>query len=116
MALTKLVFKPGINRDQTNYAAEGGYYDIDKVRFRSGYPEKMGGWQVQTFSPYLGVARQLFSWTTSNGSILTAVGTNEKIYVVSSTNIFDITPIRATFDTPDTDNCFSTVNGSDIVS
>lgn len=115
MALTKLVFKPGINRDQTNYASEGGYYECDKIRFRSGYPEKIGGWVVQTFDSYAGEARQLFSWVTSNGSELIAVGTNEKIYVVSGTAINDITPIRVTFTSPDTDNCFTTTNGSTTI-
>lgn len=115
MALTKLVFKPGINRDQTNYASEGGWFECDKIRFRSGYPEKIGGWTVQTFSPYVGEARQLFSWVTSGGSELIAVGTNEKIYVVSGTTINDITPIRETFDSPATDNCFDTTNGLAVV-
>jgi hypothetical protein len=118
MALTKLVFKPGINRDQTNYAAEGSYYECDKIRFRSGYPEKIGGWVVQTFSPYIGSARQLFSWATTDGSQLIAVGTNEKIYVVAGTNVIDITPIRATYDnstTPSTNNCFSTTINSTTV-
>ena len=115
MALTKLVFKPGINRDQTNYASEGGWYECDKIRFRSGYPEKIGGWQVQTFSPYAGVARQLFTWATTDGSQLIAVGTDEKIYVVAGTNVIDITPIRATFTSPATNNCFSTTNGAKTV-
>ncbi len=59
MALSKLVFKPGANRDQTNYASEGGWYDMDKVRFRSGFPEKIGGWTVQTTNPYIGAARAI---------------------------------------------------------
>ncbi len=115
MALTKLVFKPGINRDQTNYAAEGGWYECDKIRFRSGYPEKLGGWEVQTFQQYNGTARQIFPWAITNGSTLVAIGTNEKIYVVAGTNIYDITPIRATFATTATDNCFATTNGSKVV-
>jgi len=115
MALTKLLFKPGINRDQTNYAAEGGYYECDKIRFRSGFPEKIGGWVVQTFSPYVGAARQLFSWSTSSGVDLIAVGSNEKIYIVSGTSINDITPIRQTFNSPVTNNCFSTTINSTTV-
>lgn len=115
MALTKLVFKPGINRDQTNYASEGGWYECDKIRFRSGYPEKIGGWTIQNFNDYAGSARQLFSWITNNGSRLVAVGTNEKIYVLAGTTLVDITPIRATFTSPDTDNCFQTTNGSKTV-
>lgn len=118
MALSKLVFKPGINRDQTNYASEGGWYEMDKVRFRSGFPEKIGGWTVKTLTPYVGAARAIYPWIASNGQQITALGTNEKIYLVVSSNIIDITPIRATYThstTPSTDNCFWTTNGSTTV-
>lgn len=115
MPLSKLVFKPGINRDQTNYASEGGWFDGDKIRFRSGFPEKIGGWVVQTFNAYVGVARALFPWITATGAALTAIGTNEKIYVVTSSNLIDITPIRATFTSPATTNCFNTTIGSSTV-
>lgn len=118
MPLSKLVFKPGINRDQTNYASEGGWYSMDKVRFRSGYPEKMGGWTVKTFDAYEGAARSLFTWAAIDGSKLTAIGTNEKIYVNSGTAIYDITPLRVTYTSttvPSSDNCFQTTNGSNLV-
>jgi hypothetical protein len=118
MALSKLVFKPGINRDQTNYASEGGWFEMDKVRFRSGFPEKMGGWVVQTLQPYVGAARAIYPWITSTGQQITAVGTNEKIYLVVGTSIIDITPIRVTYNsgsTPSTDNCFATTNTSTTV-
>lgn len=118
MALSKLVFKPGINRDQTNYASEGGWYDCDKVRFRSGFPEKIGGWTVQTLSQYAGSARAIYPWIASNGQQITALGTNEKIYLVVSSNLVDITPIRETFThstSPSTDNCFGATNGSTTV-
>lgn len=118
MALSKLVFKPGINRDQTDYASEGGWYDMDKVRFRSGFPEKMGGWKVQTFNAYAGAARAIYPWITSTGQEITAVGTNEKIYVVVGTTLIDITPIRETYTngtTPSTANCFATTDGSTTV-
>jgi hypothetical protein len=118
MALSKLVFKPGINRDQTNYASEGGWFEMDKVRFRSGFPEKMGGWQVQTFNAYAGAARAIFPWITSTGQQITALGTNEKIYLVVASNLIDITPIRATFTTatvPSTDDCFATTDTSNVV-
>ena len=111
MPLSKLVFRPGINRDQTNYASEGGWIDGDKIRFRSGFPEKIGGWQVRTFEQYIGVARSLFPWTTSLGTVLVGIGTNEKIYINVGTENTDITPIRATFDTPDTDDCLTTTDG-----
>jgi DNA-binding protein len=118
MPLSKLVFKPGINRDQTNYASEGGWFDMDKVRFRSGYPEKIGGWLVQTFEQYAGEARLLFPWGLTTGNHILCVATNEKIYVTTGTNLVDITPIRVTYTngtTPSTGNCFGTTNGSTTV-
>lgn len=118
MPLSKLVFKPGINRDQTDYAAEGGWYSMDKVRFRSGFPEKIGGWTVKTFNAYEGSARSLFTWSTIDGAKLTAIGTNEKIYVNAGTAIYDITPIRVTYTsttTPSSSNCFKTTSGSNLV-
>jgi hypothetical protein len=118
MPLSKLIFKPGINKDQTDYASEGGWYYMDKVRFRSGFPEKLGGWTVKTFDEYVGSARSIFTWTTTDASRLVAVGTNEKVYVNSATSLYDITPIRATFThstIPSSDNCFKTTNGSKLV-
>lgn len=115
MALSKLVFKPGINKDQTNYASEGGWYDMDKVRFRSGYPEKIGGWIVSNSQPYEGVARSLFAWNTTDGGMPIGIGTNEKIYIQAGDTIYDITPLRETFNTPDTDDAFTTTNGSRTV-
>lgn len=118
MALSKLVFKPGINRDQTNYATEGGWYACDKIRFRSGFPEKIGGWTVQTFNSYIGAARAIFPWITSTGQQITALGTNEKIYLIVSSNLIDITPVRIEFDTgttPSSDNCISTTLDSDEI-
>jgi hypothetical protein len=118
MPLSKLVFKPGVNRDQTNYASEGGWFDMDKVRFRSGFPEKLGGWTVKTFDAYEGSARSIFTWAANDGAKLTAIGTNEKIYVNSGTQIHDITPLRVTYTSttvPSSDNCFQTTNGSNLV-
>jgi len=118
MALSKLVFKPGINRDQTNYASEGGWFACDKIRFRSGFPEKIGGWKVQTFAAYEGAARAIFPWVTSTGQQLIALGTNKKIYLVVASNLIDITPVRLTLNsgsTPSTNNCISTtLNSADI--
>lgn len=119
MALSKIVFKPGINRDQTDYASEGGWYDCDKIRFRSGFPEKIGGWQVQTIDPYVGAARAIYPWLVSNGQELTAVGTNKKIYLAVSTTLIDITPIRSTLTSitaASTDDCFSSTDTSNVVS
>jgi hypothetical protein len=115
MALSKLVFKPGINKDQTDYASEGGWYDIQWVRFRSGFPEKMGGWTLKTLEDYAGSARTLFSWITTDGNILLAIGTNERIYVNAGTQLYNITPIRETFTTPDTNNCLSVTDDSTTV-
>ena len=118
MPLSKLVFKPGVNRDQTDYSSEGGWYSMDKVRFRSGFPEKLGGWTVKTFDQYEGSARSLFTWAAISGAKLTAIGTNEKIYINTGTALYDITPLRVTYTsttTPSSDNCFQTTSGSNLV-
>jgi len=118
MALSKLVFKPGVNRDQTNYASEGGWYETQLVRFRSGYPEKFGGWTVSNITPYSGSARSVFSWSATDGSNLLGVGTNTNVYVGSGTTLYNITPIFATYTsatTPSSSNCIATTNGSKTV-
>ena len=118
MPLSKLVFKPGINRDQTDYASEGGWYEMQLVRFRSGFPEKIGGWTVRTLSAYEGVARSLFTWATTDGGKLIGIGTNQKMYVSSGSNVYDITPLRVTYTSttvPSSSNCFKTTNGSNQV-
>ena len=115
MPLSKLIFKPGVNRDQTNYASEGGWFETQLVRFRSGFPEKMGGWIVKNIASYIGSARSLFAWNTTDGNNLIGVGTDSKIYINVSTNLYDITPIRATFVSPATNNCISTTNGSKVI-
>ena len=115
MPLTKLIFKPGVNRDQTDYASEGGWYEMDKVRFRSGFPEKIGGWTVRTIEEYVGLARELFTWATDDGNRLIFIGTNEKVYVSAGTTMHDITPIRVTYTSatvPSSSNCFQTTSGS----
>jgi hypothetical protein len=112
MPLSKLVFKPGVNRDQTNYASEGGWYETQWVRFRSGFPEKMGGWEPRNIAPYNGSARSLFSWNTTDSNILLGVGTDTKMYVGVGTNLYDITPIRVIYTSPITNNCISTTIGS----
>lgn len=118
MALSKLTFKAGINKDQSNYSSEGGWYDMDKVRFRSGFPEKIGGWTVGTNSQYVGAGRAVFAWFTTDGGTPIAIGTNEKIYVTTGGTVYDITPIRATFTSatsPSTTNCLATTNTSTTV-
>jgi hypothetical protein len=115
MPLTKLQFRPGINRDQTNLSGEGGWWDSDKIRFFSGYPQKLGGWVRYSVTPVLGLCRQVWNWITSYQDNLLALGTSKKLYVEAGGNFFDITPIRDTFVTPDTDNCFTTVATSNEV-
>jgi hypothetical protein len=93
---TKLQFRPGINRDQTNLTGSGGWWDCDKVRFYSGYPQKLGGWFKYTTQTVLGTCRQLWGWITTFSDNFLALGTNEKVYIDSGGNFFDITPLRAT--------------------
>ena len=115
MPLQKLQFKPGLNRDQTNYTNEGGWNNCDKVRFRSGYPQKIGGWLRYGTFVVAGICRQVFNWITTASDNYLALGTSKKLYLESGQNLYDITPLRATFITPTTDNCFTTVNGSKTV-
>ena len=96
MPLQKLRYKPGVNRDVTSYTNEGGWVDSDKVRFRLGFPEKIGGWVKNTLNTYLGSARSLFPWTALDSTKFLGVGTNIKYYVVEGDAFNDITPIRKT--------------------
>jgi len=96
MPLTTLRYKPGVNRDVTSYTNEGGWVDSDKVRFRLGFPEKIGGWVKNTLNTYLGSARSLFPWTALDSTKFLGVGTNIKYYVVEGDAFNDITPIRST--------------------
>ena len=118
MPLQKLTFKPGLNRDQSNYTNEGGWYAGDKVRFRSGQPQKIGGWLRYGIFSLLGICRQMFVWITTGSDNIMAIGTNKKLYLDSGANLYDITPLRATYThstSPSTDNCFATTNGSKVV-
>lgn len=115
MAFIKLQFKPGVNRDQTDYSNEGGWYECDKIRFRSGYPEKIGGWTKATPTAFIGTCRQMWNWTTTFSDNLLALGTNEKAYIEVAGYYYDITPVRTTISTPNSDNCVYTSNGSRTV-
>jgi hypothetical protein len=115
MPLQKLQFKPGLNRDQTNYTNEGGWYECDKIRFRSGYPQKIGGWLRYGTFTLAGICRQVFNWITTASDNYLALGTSKKLYIEAGQILYDITPIRQTFATTATDNCFTTVNGSKTV-
>ena len=92
--LQKLQFKPGINKEVTNYTNEGGFFECDKVRFRAGFPQKIGGWVQLSFLQFLGTCRSLWNWVTLNGDNLISVGTNLKFYVERGGGYYDITPIR----------------------
>jgi hypothetical protein len=113
MPLTKLVFRPGINRETTAYANEGGWWDGNLVRFRAGKPESIGGWTRYTLFPMLGTTRSMLTWTTLSGTILTGMGTNLKYYIVLGGTLNDITPIRAT--TAAGDVTFTATNGSRVI-
>lgn len=115
MPLQRLQFKPGVNRDQTNYAGEGGYYECDKIRFRSGFPQKLGGWLRYGVFTLAGVCRQMYNYISTNSDNIMCLGTSEKAYLEVGGNLIDITPLRATFSTPDTDNCFNTTDTSTTV-
>ena len=93
--LQKVLFKPGVNRENTRYTTEGGWYDCDKIRFRQGTPEKIGGWEQTSEYTYDGVCRSLWSWSTLSSALLTGVGTNEKFYIKEGGFYNDITPIRS---------------------
>jgi hypothetical protein len=132
MPLQKLQFRPGVNREGTSLANEGGWFESDKVRFRSGYPEKIGGWVKDLgnesptdtdldiplatgFGSYLGVCRSLWNWLTLSGYNLLGIGTHLKFYIQTSANgtVYDVTPIRAT--TTIANNAFTTsiISGND---
>lgn len=118
MPLKKLLFKPGVNRENTRYYNEGGYWESDKVRFRQGTPEKIGGWQRISANTFLGVCRSLWNWVTLAGLNLMGVGTNLKFYIESGGAYNDKTPLRATniLNGPFTSNGTTTVTVTDAAS
>jgi len=108
MTLHAIRFRPGVNREQTQYTAEtvgtntpgygitAGWYASQLVRFRQGFPEKIGGWYPQSFNTFLGICRSLFNWSALDGTSLIGVGTNLKFYINRGGQFYDITPIRST--------------------
>jgi hypothetical protein len=96
MPLSKILFKPGVNKENTRYTTEGGWYECDKVRFRQGSPEVIGGWAPFSAATYQGVCRSLWNWVTLGGNNLIGVGTNLKFYINQGGLYYDVTPIRAT--------------------
>ncbi len=128
MPLQKLQFRPGVNREGTTLANEGGWFESDKVRFRSGYPEKIGGWVKDTGTQYntgtnlapatgsfWGTCRALYNWLNLAGFNLLGLGTNLKYYIQDSIggNFYDVTPIR--YQVTVASNAFTTTNGSTTV-
>jgi len=113
MPITKLKFKPGVVSDITSESNEGGYVDGDKVRFRFGFPEKIGGWTKYTTETFEGSARRLHNWVTLDGADLLGIGTQLKYYIEEGQGFNDITPIRAT--TSAGDVTFSATNGSTTI-
>ena len=113
MALRKLTFKPGINRDITDYAQEGGWYACNKVRFFKGFPKKIGGWTKHTVAKFNGVCRSLFAFSGLSGVEYLAIGTNEKILLDAGGTTYNITPIRATAGAGNI--VFAATNGSSTI-
>ena len=125
MPLQKLQFRPGVNREGTTLANEGGWFECDKIRFRSGFPEKLGGWVLDTGTAeatlqppagsYWGVCRSMWNWNTLTGNNLLGLGTNLKFYIQNGPDgfFYDITPIRET--ATGVTNAFTVTNGSNVV-
>jgi hypothetical protein len=125
MPLKSILFRPGVNRENTRYASEaigavsastqvaGGWYESEKVRFRAGTPEKIGGWQRISAETFLGVCRSLWNWVTLGVLNLVGVGTNLKFYIERGGAYYDITPLR---DTKSLTDPFIATNGSPIIS
>jgi hypothetical protein len=124
MPLKKLLFRPGVAREQTRYASEaigpvgsatqavGGWYESEKVRFRSGTPEKIGGWVRISAETFIGVCRSLWNWVTLGGISIVGVGTSSKFYLEQSGTYYDITPIRSTVTLT---NPFTATLGSPVI-
>ena len=109
MALQKTLFKPGINREGTDYSNEGGWFDSNLVRFRQGLPEKFGGWEKDSLSTFLGTCRALHPWVSLGGTKYLGLGTTWKYYIEEGNSFNDVTPIRST--TSAGDVTFSAVDG-----
>ena len=95
MPLQKILLKPGVNRENTRYTNEGGYYESQMVRFRQGTPEKIGGWIRFSANTFLGICRSLWNWVTLRGANLVGVGTDKKFYIEQTGIYYDVTPISS---------------------
>ena len=114
MPLSKVQFNPGVDKEGTEYTADAGWFDSDKIRFRKGRPEKIGGWQKYITDAFLGIARSLHSWSSLESIKYIGVGTNLKFYVAEGASFNDVTPIRST--TSAGDVTFAATNGSSTIS
>ena len=110
--LKKLVLRSGVNKENSRYTNEMGWYDSDKIRFRQGTPEKIGGWVRISANTFLGICRSLWAWVTLGAANLLGVGTNLKFYIENGGAYYDITPVRAEHTLTDP---FATTNGSTTV-
>jgi hypothetical protein len=113
MPLAKIQFNPGVDKEGTEYTADAGWFDSDKIRFRKGRPEKIGGWQKYSTDSFLGICRSLHDWSSLESIKYIGLGTNLKFYVAEGSSFNDITPIRAT--TAAGDVTFSATNGSSTI-
>ena len=112
MPLQKIQLRPGVNREGTTLSNEGGYFEGDKIRFRSGFPEKIGGWAALSYNVFLGVSRSLWNWVTLKSYNLLGVGTNLKFYIENGGAYYDITPLRETNTNPSNQITLAITNGS----
>ena len=112
MPLVKYVFKAGVNKEGTNYSNENGWFDADKVRFRKGKPERIGGWTKNSLNTFIGTCRRIYPYRSIDGTNWVVLGTHQKLYIKQGENFNDITPIRAT-----TTNgiVFSATSGSAVI-
>jgi len=113
MPLQKILFKPGVNKENTRYTTEGGWYECDKIRFRQGNPEVIGGWSRLSPTAFLGACRSLWNWVLLDGRNIIGIGTNLKFYLENGGAYNDITPIRAT--STINNNPFAATNGSAVI-
>ena len=114
IGIKKLVFKSGVNRENTRYYTEGGWYDCDKIRFRQGSPQKLGGWNRISSNTFEGVCRSLWAWQTLGQDTLIGIGTNSKFYISRGGAYYDITPIDPT-KSANLTNPFTATNGSTVI-
>ena len=113
MALSKIKFAPGVNKEGTEYSADAGWFDADKIRFRQGRVEKIGGWEKYTDQSFLGVCRSLHNWSSLESINYLGIGTNLKFYVAEGAGYNDITPLRLTSGAGDA--TFAATDGSSTI-